>query len=99
MCIRDRGPLLRLLSGDEHFLLLALSQRRVRLLEGSRDRVEELELGEVPSSLLGVTEPAEPRSHTMARPLSAAGRGGPAVFYGYGCLLYTSPSPRDRTRY
>jgi len=78
------GPLLRLLSGDEHFLLLALSQRRVRLLEGSRDRVEELELGEVPSSLLEVTEPTEPRSHTMARPLSAAGRGGPAVFYGYG---------------
>lgn len=78
------GPLLRLLSGDEHFLLLALSQRRVRLLEGSRDRVEELELGDVPTSLLEVTEPGEPRSHTMARPLSGAGRGGPAVFYGYG---------------
>jgi hypothetical protein len=78
------GPLLRLLSGDEHFLLLALSQRRVRLLEGSRDRVEELELGEVPTSLLEVSEPGEPRSHTMARPLSGAGRGGPAVFYGHG---------------
>lgn len=78
------GPLLRLLSGDEHFLLLALSQRRVRLLEGSRDRVAELELGEVPTSLLEVTEPGEPRSQTMARPLSGAGRGGPAVFYGYG---------------
>lgn len=80
------GPLLGLLSGDEHFLLLALSQRRVRLLEGSRDRVEELELGEIPTSLLGITESTEPRSHTMARQLSgAAGRGGPAVFYGgYG---------------
>lgn len=78
------GPLLRLLGGDEHFLLLALSQRKVRLLEGSRDRVEVLELGEVPTSLLKVTEPGEPRSHTMARPLSGAGRGGPAVFYGYG---------------
>jgi hypothetical protein len=78
------GPLVRLLSGDERFLLLALSQRRVRLLEGSRDRVEQLELGEVPTSLREVTEPAEPRSHTMARPLSGAGRGGPAVFYGHG---------------
>lgn len=78
------GPLLRLLSGDEHFLLLALSQRKVRLFEGSRDRVEELELGEIPTSLLEITELTGPRSHTMARPLSGAGRGGPAVFYGYG---------------
>lgn len=77
------GPLLRLLSGDEHFLLLTLSQRRVRLLEGSRDRVEELELREIPTSLFELTGPPEPRSHTMARPVSA-GPGGAAVFYGYG---------------
>ncbi len=78
------GPLLRLLSGDEHFLVLALSQRMVRLFGGSRDRIEELELGAVPTSLLDVTEPAEPRSDAMARPVSPAGRGGPAIFYGYG---------------
>jgi hypothetical protein len=78
------GPLLRLLSGDEHFLLLAVSQRRVRLLEGSRDRVEELELGEVPTNLLEFTEPSEPRSHSMARQVSAARGGRTAVFYGYG---------------
>ena len=57
------GPLLRLLSRRRHFLLLALSQRRVRLLEGSRDPVEELHLGEVPTSLLEVSEPASP-AHT-----------------------------------
>ena len=76
------GPLLRVLTGDEHFLLLALSQRRVRLLEGSRHRVEEVALGEIPSSLRDVVEPPEPRSDTMAFP--TGGRGGPAVFYGHG---------------
>lgn len=78
------GPLLRLLSGDGHFLLLAVSRRRIRLLEGSRNTVEEVELADVPTDLRDVVEPAEPRSSTMARPAGAAGRGGRAVFYGHG---------------
>jgi hypothetical protein len=76
------GPLLRILTGDEHFLLLALSQREMRLLEGSRDWVEEVVLPEVPSSLRDVVEPPDPRSDTMAYPMT--GRGGRAVFYGHG---------------
>ncbi len=79
------GPMLRLLSGDEHFLLLALSQREIRLMEGSRDIVEDVQLTDVPTSLKDVITPKEPRSDTMAR-LAAAGRGGggSAVFYGHG---------------
>lgn len=78
------GPMLRLLSGDEHFLLLALSQREIRLLEGSRNTIEEVRLGDVPTSLTDVVEPQEPRSDSMARPAANAGRGGAAVFYGHG---------------
>lgn len=79
------GPLLRTVTADSHFLVLALSQRRVRLLEGSRQRVEELELAEVPTSLRDVIEPPEPRSDTMTFPLSSGGRGGgAAVFFGHG---------------
>jgi hypothetical protein len=78
------GPLLRILTGDEHFLLLALSQRQLRLLEGSRHRVEEVVLPDVPSSLRDVVARSEPRSHTTAFATSPAGRGGPAVFYGHG---------------
>lgn len=78
------GPMLRLLSGDEHFLLLALSQREIRLMEGSRNTVEQVELTDVPTSLKDVVDPVEPRSNTMARPAADAGRGGPAVFYGHG---------------
>lgn len=78
------GPLLPILTGDAHFLLLAVSQRRVRLLEGTRYRVEEIVLPDVPSSLREVVAPPEPRSDTMARSISSAGRSGPAVFYGQG---------------
>lgn len=74
--------LLRLLSGDEHFLLLALSQQRVRLLGGSRNTVEEIVLDEVPTSLEDVTRRDDPGTDAMARPL--AGRGGRAIFYGHG---------------
>ncbi len=78
------GPTLRLLSGDERFLVLALSQRDVRLLEGSRSTVDPVPLNGFPTSLGDAVEPAEPRSDTMARPAGTAGRGGPAVFYGHG---------------
>lgn len=77
------GPLLPILS-DEHFLLLTVSQRQVRLLEGTRYRVEEILLPDIPSGLREVVAPAEPRSDTMARSTSPAGRSGPAVFYGHG---------------
>lgn len=77
------GPLVRVVSRDSHFLLLAVSQRDVRLLEGSMQRVEEVELPDVPTDLRDIIEEPQPRSDAMARPL-AGGRGGRAVFYGYG---------------
>lgn len=76
------GPLVRLLSGDEHFFVLALSQQKIRLLEGSRNTVEEVTLADVPTSLSDVSKPEDPRTDAVARPV--AGRGGPAVFYGHG---------------
>jgi hypothetical protein len=79
------GPLLLVVTRDTHFLVLTLSQRRVRLLEGSMQRVEELELTEVPTALGDVIEAPEPRSNTMTFPLSTGSRGGgAAVFYGHG---------------
>jgi hypothetical protein len=41
-------PLVPLLAGDGHFFVLALSQNQIRLLEGTRDRVEEVDLPGVP---------------------------------------------------
>ncbi len=77
------GPLMHLLSGDEHYLMLGLSQNEVRLLNGSRHSVVQVELDDVPTSLKDAIEPAEPRSNTMTRPASTGGRGR-AVFYGHG---------------
>lgn len=77
------SPLVGAISSEDHFLLLAVSQRNVRLLEGTRRRVEEIELREVPTSLRDVVEAQDPRSDTMARPLGG-GRSGPAVFHGHG---------------
>ncbi len=77
------GPLMHLLSGDEHYLLLALSQNEVRLMDGSRHTVVQVELDEVPTSLEDVIEPRDPRSNTVTRPSSSGSRGR-AVFYGHG---------------
>lgn len=76
-------PLLRATSRGDHYLILTVSQRHVRLLEATRDTIEEVELREVPTDLRDVIEPPEPRSDTMARSL-AGGSSGPAVFYGHG---------------
>lgn len=79
------GPLLRIVTGDGHFLVLAVSQRRVRLLEGSMQRVEELEIADVPTALEDVMEAPDSRSNTMTFPVSSGSRGGgTAVFYGHG---------------
>ncbi|MEO6988079.1 MAG: hypothetical protein ABI239_05460 [Aquihabitans sp.] len=77
------SPLLRATSRGDHFLILTVSQRRVRLLEATRDTIERVELREVPTSLRDVVEAHDPRSDTMARSL-AGGSSGPAVFYGHG---------------
>jgi hypothetical protein len=44
-------PLLPLLSGDGRFYVLALSQNAIRLLEGTRQHIAEVELGHMPTSL------------------------------------------------
>jgi hypothetical protein len=44
-------PLLPLLSGDGRFYILALSQKEVRLLEGSRYGIDAVELEKVPRGL------------------------------------------------
>ena len=75
------GPLLRVVSSDDHFLLLTVSQRKMRLLEGTQQRLDEVELGDVPTNLRDVIDVSERGSGAEARPLSG-GRSGPAVFYG-----------------
>ncbi len=44
-------PLLPLFTGDGQFYILALSQNKVRLLNGTRDSVSEVDIGQVGGSL------------------------------------------------
>jgi len=80
------GPLLPVISSVDRYLVLTVSQRKVRLLEGTEHRLEEVELRDVPTSLREVIEGPVPRSErrsdASARPLSGS-RSGPAVFYAY----------------
>lgn len=74
------GPMLRGISSDARFLLLTVSQREIRLLEGTRHRMDQVDLGNVPTALSDIVAAPEPRSDTMTRAVA----GSRAVFYGHG---------------
>ncbi len=71
-------PLLELLSGDGQFYVLALSQERVRLLEGSRHSVSALDVSGLPESLSAALQYERPE---RALRTAAVGTQG---FHGFG---------------
>jgi hypothetical protein len=80
-------PLLLLLGGDERFHVLALSQNEVRLLQGTRYSVSEVDPEGVPVSLAEALRYDDPEKrlqfHTSTR--TPGGKGErPAVFHGHG---------------
>ncbi|MFS2292242.1 MAG: hypothetical protein FWJ90_06005 [Actinomadura sp.] len=81
-------PLLKLVTPDRSFLVLALSRQRIRVLEASLQHAEEMRLRDVPSNLRDVIAPEEPPSDAVAAPVgpSPSGRGARAVFYGHGTV-------------
>lgn len=81
------GPLLPLLS-DRNYVVLTLSQKNVRVLRGSRDRIGELDMPSVPTAFEDVYETgSEVQSDSVPRP-NASGRAGQAgsVYYGADAL-------------
>jgi hypothetical protein len=78
-------PLLPLLSGNGRFLVLALSQNALRLLEATRYSVDEIVLASLPASLSDALQLDTPERqiqfHTGAG--EQGGRRG-AVFHGHG---------------
>lgn len=80
-------PLLPLFSGDGRFYVLALSQNEVRLFQGTRYSVDEVDLEGVPESLAEALRWDDPEKqlqfHTGTR--TPGGEGGrPAIFHGHG---------------
>jgi hypothetical protein len=82
-------PLLPLLSGDGRFYVLALSQNEVRLLQGTRYTVGEVDLEDVPKSLAEALRYDDPEKqlqfHTQTQTPGGRGDRG-AVFHGHGVV-------------
>ncbi len=78
--------LMPLLSGDGHYYILALSQNEVRLLAGTRDQVEQVELEDVPASLAEALKYDDPERRLQWHTSTARPSGSlrPAVFHGHG---------------
>jgi Bacterial archaeo-eukaryotic release factor family 7 len=83
-------PLLPLLTNNGRFYILAISQNQIRLLEGTRYSIQQVELPEeVPESLAEALKYEEAENEVWLYSSSSGatrGKGGrrPAIFYGQG---------------
>lgn len=82
-------PLLPMLSSDGQFFILAISMNDVRLLEGTRYTVEEVETDNVPTSMAEALwfEDPERQLQWHSATQSSFGTGDrPAVYHGHGVV-------------
>jgi len=91
-------PLLPLLSGDGRFYILALSQNEVRLLQGTRYSVGQVDLEQVPESLAEALKWDDPERrlqwHTRTGTTTDGRRA--AIFHGHG--VASADDPKDYIR-
>jgi hypothetical protein len=76
-------PLIRILQSADRYQVLGLNRREIKLFEGNRDVVDEIELAQaVPRTITDAlgSEVTEPPTLTSFSP----GAGGPAIRHGYG---------------
>jgi hypothetical protein len=89
-------PLLPLLSGGGQFYVLALSQNEVRLLQGTRYSVSDVDLEGVPASLTEALRYNDPEKrlqfHTSTRTPGGKGERA-AIFHGHG--VASADDPKD----
>ena len=78
-------PLIPLVTGDGRFLVLALSRNEIRLLQGTRQTLQEVELEDVPGSLreTAVHREVAVLNYHVGTGFSSGGRRS-AVFHGHG---------------
>ncbi len=80
-------PLMPLLTGDGHYYVLTLSQGKVRLLEGTREALDEIDIEDVPDSLrkaLMWDEAQEYLGWQTGTPRGPGARERRAMYYGQG---------------
>ena len=78
-------PLLRLLSCDGEFGILSLSRKNVRLFQSTRFRIDEIDLGDTPTSVIDVMGTGPGERGLQWRSAASSGRGEhSALFHGHG---------------
>lgn len=79
-------PLLPLLSGDGKFYILALSQNQIRLFQGTRYSVSEVELPDMPTSMAEALKYDDPEKSLQFHTRTPQGSSGDraAIFHGHG---------------
>ncbi len=78
-------PLLSLLSGDGQFYVLAISQKDARLLQGTRDLVEEVDLSEIIEKFEATFEEELPEQYLQFHTRTPRkGEARAAIFFGHG---------------
>lgn len=80
-------PILPFVSGNDHFYILALSQKEIRLLRADRHHISEVDLGNTPTSLREALWFDDPEKQLQFH-TSTATPGGmntrPSIFHGQG---------------
>lgn len=90
-------PLLRILQSADRFQVLALGLRHVRLFEGNRDVLDEVELAAgIPSTMSDVVGEAQPGDSHVFVTVSAGASGGVAVHQGRGSAEDNMRSQAER---
>ena len=78
-------PLLRLLSCDGDFGILSLNRKSVRLFRSTRFRIDEIDLGDTPTSVVDVMGAGPGERSVQWRSAGSSGRGEhSAMFHGHG---------------
>ena len=77
-------PLLATYQGDGRFHVLAVSQKRVRLLEGSKYSIDELEDHQLPSDLRSALNIDEYQRHLQQHSTGTSNIAGTMLFHGQG---------------
>lgn len=75
-------PLLQLMSGDGMFSVLALSQNQVRLFQGTRYHLDEVELTDVPTNMATALQYDEPEKSLQTH--TGSSHGNSEIFHGQG---------------
>jgi len=78
-------PLLRLLSCDGEFGILSLGRKNVQLFHSTRFRIDEIDLGDTPTSVIDVMTTGPGERGLQWRTAAASGHGEhSAMFHGHG---------------